>query len=199
MIAFDINHFNKMIESDKFELGKEYAVTFDPDYVLDSYEGFRRAFILTNGTDKIMANDTSFFSNAIDTNDVAVCKVTFKQIYTEVCSIVYFKFIPLRMFLNGTFQNRIFENDIIDDDILIKHRIFTDTVDTFVHGVCDKYILTDDVYNITSINVTIIEPEPEPDSESDTDNTDDSKANEPNTTTSDGDNANSKDSTNATK
>lgn len=155
LITFDINNFERIV-SGKYELGKEYAITFDPHKVLDvkhSRVGYRRAFALTNGKNRIMANDSQMFKNPIKTSEPVVCKFQ-SQRFLDTCAVVIFMFVPERMYMNDTYPNRLWENDINNPNTSILFGDFPSSGAPIAYGTSDKYIITDDSDELFMIELT---------------------------------------------
>ena len=143
LLEFNIEDYTIVHSGNKsiFELGKEYAITFDNDYILNSTLRSYPVFKLKKNGSDIYADDETMFSNAADSHEPVLCVQTFSQVKTKLCSLVHFKFIPQDMYLKGTYEHRIYR------DTQIKHRIYVD--DIGIEPVkCDHHIITDDVHNV---------------------------------------------------
>ena len=146
MLEVDISRHEIITASlplpNKLEMYREYAVTFDPNFIFDSYVGYKRVFKLLDDTNPIKSNNKKWFINPIDdVQDVVGC-LTFHQIYVRKCSIIYCRIMPADSLFDGEL------NGYTDVDTLVKNRIFVDTVTNHSTGSCLKYIITDDVMNI---------------------------------------------------
>lgn len=158
ILTFDICDFNKKIGTTKFELGKMYVITLNPDDQINFNDGnnrlqHRRCFIINadaNGT-RLRANDASMFSNPISTNEPVICKFI-EQVYTETCSIVFFKFMPEKMFLAGRYP----EGSI--GDPLLKYSVLYDEIGyNYIvrYGYnSNEYIITDNIDNVFDITAS---------------------------------------------
>jgi hypothetical protein len=178
VLAFNINDFTKKIKTDKYELDKIYALTLDPDDEIDFVPGYteysssdsdesdetvirtdsknlinyKRCFIMNsdeNGT-RIRANDSSVFANAINSSEPVIC--AFKnQVYRDNCSVVFFKFVPERMFITGRYPC------CSKGDPLLKESLYGDIGHENVvryNAKCDDYIITDDIENVYDITAS---------------------------------------------
>lgn len=138
--SFKLEDFTKKISSDKFELGREYAMILAPGVDMDSRIGWFRAFELTNKGNKIASDDATMFSNPNFGSSQAICKQSYDIVHKEKFTIVYFKFIPRNIFTKDPFTELLFESgvknpiyacDILDEESLdITLNIITDDIST---------------------------------------------------------------------
>jgi hypothetical protein len=163
VITFNINDFTKKIKTDKYELDKIYAVTFDPDMEIDFTPGsgnnrinHHQCFVMNsdeNGT-RICANDSTAWGNPIDSREPVICKFI-SQIYRDNCSVVFFKFVPEKMYANGEYPDCSIGDPLLSESVF--GHIGYDHIIRY-GAKCDDYIITDDienVYDITASDVTV--------------------------------------------
>ena len=140
--TFDISLFTRMISTDKFELGKEYALNLDAnDCIEDSMIDYRKSFVLLKTNEPLDASDENTFSNPMKKKEPVACRFLYQK-YLKNCSIVYFEFVPMRQFINGTYE-------VINLSFGVLGRIGTDHIQS--DNVPDKYIITDDLDNFYDI------------------------------------------------
>lgn len=146
-VTLNLGDYTKKISTNKFVLGKEYALVLGPDYTINSRLGYFRAFAFTNKngqTDSpIMSNDNSVFSNTEFGASQAICKQMYDVIHKDKFSIVYFKFIPKNIFVK---QPGV---ELLDpmNDVCIKNSIYNDDcIDPEIDATIN--VITDDINNI---------------------------------------------------
>lgn len=143
MLEVDVNVYEIITaQKNKLEIGREYAVTFDPSFVFNSHVGYKRVFKLTKGENPVQSNNSDLFINPTDDAQDVVGWLTFHQVYISKCSIVYCRLMPADDLFEGNLDG------YGDLDTMVENRIFSDTVHDHAHGQCLKYIITDNVMNI---------------------------------------------------
>jgi hypothetical protein len=159
VIAFNINDFTKKIKTDKYELDKIYAVTFDPDMEIDFTPGsgnnrinHHQCFIMNSDANRtrILANDTTVWANPIDVKDPVICRFM-KQVYRDNCSVVFFKFVPERLYTTGNYPDCAIGDPLLDEAVF--GRIGCNYVVRY-GAKCDDYIITDDIENVYDITAS---------------------------------------------
>jgi hypothetical protein len=162
VLALNINNFTKKIVGDKYALDKIYAVTLDPDMVIDFTPGsgnnrinHHQAFIMnadSNGT-RIRANDASMWSNPITSREPVMCRFM-KQVYRDNCSVVFFKFVPEKLYTTGRYS------DCAIGDPLLDEAVFGRCGREYVvkrGAKSDDYIITDNIENIYDITTSDVD------------------------------------------
>lgn len=159
VIAFNIGEFTKKTREPKYALDKIYVVTLDPDMEIDFTPGsgnnrikHHQAFIMNaddHGT-RIRANDATMWSNPIGSKEPVMCRFM-KQVYRDNCSVVFFKFVPEKLYTTGKYS------DCAIGDPLLDEAVFGHCGCEYVvkRGVkSDDYIITDDIENIYDITAS---------------------------------------------
>jgi hypothetical protein len=159
VLAFNIGEFTKKTKEPKYALDKIYAVTLDPDMEIDFTPGsgnnrikHHQAFIMNaddNGT-RIRANDATMWSNPIESKEPVMCRFM-KQVYRDNCSVVFFKFVPEKLYTTGKYP------DCAIGDPLLDEAVFGHCGHEYVvkrGAKSNDYIITDDIENIYDITAS---------------------------------------------
>ena len=139
--SFKLEDFTRRISSDKFELGREYAMTLAPGFNMDSRISWFRAFEFTNKGNKIASDDAKMFSNPEFGSSQAICKQSYDIVHKEKFTIVYFKFVPKNIFVGDPFAELIYGSNI-DNPIYACDYLDEEKLDVTLN------IITDDISNI---------------------------------------------------
>lgn len=150
--------------TNKFHLGIEYAVTFDPGFefpksMLDS----QRFFFVDDDNNIIKANDKTLFENAITYADDVRCDIVYKIIHKTNCTVVIFKFMPVHSFktvypytsiFRTAFEYCFLYKEKDPEKTMARVSLCEDDPDIRV-GVSNKWIITNDPLEISAIHCDI--------------------------------------------
>ena len=146
--------------TDKFHLGVEYAVTFDPGFefpksMLDS----QKFFFVDDNDNIIKANDTTLFENAINHADDVRCDIVYKIVHKTNCTVVIFKFMPVHSFntvypytsiFRTVFEYCFLYKEKDPEKIMARVSLCEDDPDICA-GISNKWIITNDPLEISAI------------------------------------------------
>lgn len=152
--------------TDKFHLGVEYAVTFDPGFefpksMLDS----QKFFFVDDNDNIIKANDANLFENAISYADDVRCDIVYKIVHKTNCTVVIFKFMPVHSFntvypytsiFRTVFEYCFLYKEKDPEKIMARVSLCEDDPDIRA-GISNKWIITNDPLEISAIYCDIID------------------------------------------
>lgn len=135
-VNLNIKDYTKRISTDKFVLGNDYALILPPDTTIDSHIRYFSVFAFAdeNGA-SLKANDAKIFTNPISEDVQIICDQTYDVIHQEKFNIVYFRFMPITIFLKDPFAgfgeckkvaNALYLNNVTD--MGATHFVITDDI-----------------------------------------------------------------------
>lgn len=157
LISINFNECTKRISTDKFELGKEYAIILDPKINFDSrlnnfpvFEFVKKKPDPNNGdvviNKKINSDDATMFSNTSYGSSQAICRQTCPIVRQDKFSIVYFMFIPKTIFMQDPFITRLKPMESFEDiNNSVANAVYKDYA---ISDEATTMIITDDICNI---------------------------------------------------